>query len=184
MSSRQGRGGGDWRWREEEVEPDLAHDPLDLLRGCLLRASGWSAVVGLLLGASASVLSAMRGYSAGVLISATPWVWNMAILGAAQGAVIGLALGALTGVALAAATLVGGMPSRPARRQRRVLGGIAAAIGVGGLGGWLWLVAASGSPLRPGLGDTLLGLAVAGLGGWWVGTRVARWLAETGGREQ
>jgi hypothetical protein len=175
----------DLRYREEEVEPGLMNDPLGLLRGCLLRAIGWSVLAGTVLGAGATILMAVRGYSVGVLTTSASWVGGMTIIGAAQGAILGLVVGVASGLAIAAVTLVDVVTRRRVRWYRHLVGAVGAVVTVLGVWGGRQFFGVPFPLLVAGPGELVLGLALAGLGGWWVGDRVARWcIAETAGWDQ
>lgn len=179
MGGRGRRGGavGGWGWREEEVVPDLTGAPLEVLRGCVLRAIGWSALAGVILGAGHVALTV-------ALLAVTHFPNRLALpggevrffvlFGALQGAIAGLAVGVANGLVLGAVMLGRIVPRCRARRYRRLLGLVGATTTLLGLWGGRLLL---GMPTLMGAGpaETAIGMVLAGLGGWWVGDRVARW---------
>jgi hypothetical protein len=158
------------RWREEDLDPPPATSPLDLIRGCLQRAVGWSILAGIVLGGGyVAVQLPFRPYG---LPGGTPLVFLF--LGTAQGFAAGLAVGVMCGIVFAVPVLAVGAPHRV--RGYRPLLGLAGA-GIAALYVWTMRLT-TGWPypyLASGPGDHLLGVLLAGLGGWWVGDRVARW---------
>jgi hypothetical protein len=170
-----------WRWLEEEVAPDLAHDRMAVVRGCLFRAIGWALAAGGVLGGGYVAIQLPFRLQGGLPGGTS---LGFLVLGMVQGAGTGLAVGVASGLAFAALTLAAGAALH-ARSYRLLLGAVGAGIAV--LATWAGRQAL-GWPyplLAAGPADLLLGLALAGLGGWWVGDRVARWyVAGMAGAEQ
>ena len=161
----------DWRWHEEEVGPDLTSDPLALLRGCILRAIGWSVVVGVLVGVGYVVLPIFRYASAGSLITSVDIVGMMGA-GAVPGAIIGLMVGIANGLVLAVVTLISFVRLRCYRAFFGIVSTVTTLLSL-----WVDRLVLGVPYVVPaaGPGHVIVALVLAGLGGWWVGDRLAQW---------
>lgn len=171
----------DWRWREEDVGPDHAHDWAVVVRGCLGRAIGWSFVAGAVLGGAYVAVQAPFRFPPGGQTNSLAALQMWGPMGVVQGAIAGLAVGTSSGFTFAALMLARGV----IHRYRFFLHAVGAGIAMFGVWARRQVMGLPYPLMAAGPIDLLLGLAMSGLGGWWVSDRVARWyLTEIFGQQQ